>query len=82
MVDPGAPSHGRHPNGLGQPFSGRLQFGPSGLRGGDQLAIERTLLGLSGMGFAERRDAWACGRPGPGCGSPEQAESPGKKRVL
>ena len=47
MIDPGAPSLGRHPDELGQTFGGRLQLSPSGLRGGDQLAIERTLLGLT-----------------------------------
>jgi len=47
MIDPGAPPLGRHPDGLGQPFGDRLQFGPSGLDGGDQLAIEHPLLGLA-----------------------------------
>ena len=47
MIDPGAPPLGSHPDGLGQPFGDRLQFGPSGLDGGDQLAIEHPLLGLA-----------------------------------
>src|SRR5208282_1341794 len=47
MIDPGAPPLGRHPDGLGQPFGDRLQLGPSGLDGGNQLAIERPLLGLA-----------------------------------
>ena len=47
MIDPGAPPLGCHPDGLGQPFGDRLQLGPSGLGGGDQLAVERPLLGLA-----------------------------------
>src|SRR5713226_6869118 len=46
MVDRGAPALGRCPGDRGQPWGSRLQLGPGGLGGGDQLAIELALLVL------------------------------------
>ena len=47
MVDLGAPARRGPSSNLGQLCGGRLQFGPAGLGGGDQLAIETALLALA-----------------------------------
>jgi hypothetical protein len=47
MVDLGTPARDRRLGDLGEPGGGGLQFGPAGLGGGNQLAIELTLLVLS-----------------------------------
>ena len=53
MIDPGAPPLGRHPDGFGQPFGDRLQFGPSGLDGGDDLVAGRIDLLLGARSQSE-----------------------------
>src|SRR5262249_56556423 len=43
IVDLGTPAQDRRPGSFGQPCGDRLQLGPTGLSGGDQVAIELAL---------------------------------------